>query len=330
MKKILTSTIIFLLILVTCGCNNDIKLEGEENVLVTFEDSSMNITTNDLYEKLKDKYGINFLIDMLDEKILDKEYPDSDEISDYVDIQVESIKNYYETETEFLEYINSYGYENVTELEEYFKLNYKRNLAVKDYLKSLVTEEEIETYYNNSITGDIEAKHILIEVNTTDSMTEDEKRTAKNEALEKANEVITKLDEGSEFADLAKEYSDDDATKDNGGSMGIVNTIELDDVTRQELTKLEVGKYSTTPVETEYGYEIFLKVSAKEKPELKEVKTHIIETLADEKLTKDTNLQYKGLENIRNEYGFKINDEDLEVYYENTMKNLMNQTTTTE
>ena len=161
-------------------------------------------------------------------------------------------------------------------------------------------------------------------------MTEDEKRTAKNEALEKANEVITKLDEGSEFANLAKEYSDDDATKDNGGSMGIVNTIELDDVTRQELTKLEVGKYSTTPVETEYGYEIFLKVSAKEKPELKEVKTHIIETLADEKLTKDTNLQYKGLENIRNEYGFKINDEDLEVYYENTMKNLMNQTTTTE
>lgn len=323
MKKTLTILVVVLLILTT-GCSKNTKLEGGEKELVTFTDSKLNISTNDLYEKLKDKYGINFLIDMLDEKILNQEYPDSDSINDYVNIQVNSLKNYYKTESEFLEYINNYGYKNEEELKEYFKLNYKRNLSVKDYLKTLITDDDINSYYENKITGDIEAKHILIEVKTTDSMTEEEKRTTKEEALKKANEAITKLGEGKSFDEVVKEYTDDDATKNNGGLMGFVNPTKLDDVTRQELTKLEDGKYSTTPVETEYGYEIFLRVSSKEKPELKEVKTYIIETLADEKLTKDSKLQYKGLEYIRDKYGFTITDEDLEVYYENTMNNLLN------
>lgn len=324
MKKTLIIATTFLLIISTLGCSKETKLEGGEKELVSFTDTKLNISTNDLYEKLKDKYGINFLIDMIDTKILDKEFPDSDSINDYVNIQVNSIKNYYKTETEFLEYINNYGYKNEDELKEYFKLNYKRNLAIKDYLKTLVSEDDINNYYNNKITGDIETKHILIEVKTTSSQTEEEKRTVKEEALKKAKEAIAKLNEGKNFDEVCKEYSDDDATKNMGGLMGFINTLNLDDVSRQELTKLEVGKYSTEALETEYGYEIFMKVSEKDKPKLEDVKTHIIETLADEKLTKDSKLQYKGLEYIRDKYGFSIKDEDLQVYYENTMNNLLN------
>lgn len=324
MKKTLIIATTFLLIISTLGCSKETKLEGGEKELVSFTDTKLNISTNDLYEKLKDKYGINFLIDMIDTKILDKEFPDSDSINDYVNIQVNSIKNYYKTETEFLEYINNYGYKNEDELKEYFKLNYKRNLAIKDYLKTLVSEDDINNYYENKITGDIETKHILIEVKTTSSQTEDEKRTVKEEALKKAKEAIDKLNEGKSFDEVCKEYSDDDATKNIGGLMGFINTLNLDDVSRQELTKLEVGSYSTEALETEYGYEIFMKVSEKDKPKLEDVKTHIIETLADEKLTKDSKLQYKGLEYIRDKYGFSIKDEDLQVYYENTMNNLLN------
>ena len=324
MKKTLIVLGTVLLVFGSLGCEKKTELKGGEDELVTFKDSKLNISTNDLYEKLKDKYGINFLIDMIDTNILNKEYEDSDSINDYVDIQVNSLRNYYKTETEFLEYINNYGYKNVDELKEYFKLNYKRNLVVKDYLKTLISDDDITNYYNDKVTGDIEAKHILIEVKTTDSMTEDEKRTTKEDALKKAKEAITKLNEGKTFEEVSKEYSDDDATKNNGGSMGFVNTLNLDDVTRQELTKLEVGKYSTEPLETEYGYEIFLKVSVKDKPKLEEVKTHIIETLTDEKLTKDSKLQYKAMEYIRDKYEFSIKDEDLEIYYENTMNNLLN------
>ena len=324
MKKTLIVLGTVLLVFGSLGCEKKTELKGGEDELVIFKDSKLNISTNDLYEKLKDKYGINFLIDMIDTNILNKEYEDSDSINDYVDIQVNSLRNYYKTETEFLEYINNYGYKNVEELKEYFKLNYKRNLAVKDYLKTLISDDDINNYYNDKVTGDIEAKHILVEVKTTDSMTEDEKRTTKEDALKKAKEAITKLNEGKTFEEVSKEYSNDDATKNNGGSMGFVNTLDLDDVTRQELTKLEIGKYSTEPLETEYGYEIFLKVSVKDKPKLEEVKTHIIETLTDEKLTKDSKLQYKAMEYIRDKYEFSIKDEDLEIYYENTMNNLLN------
>ena len=324
MKKTLIIATTFLLIISTLGCSKETKLEGGEKELVSFTDTKLNISTNDLYEKLKDKYGINFLIDMIDTKILDKEFPDSDSINDYVNIQVNSIKNYYKSETEFLEYINNYGYKNEDELKEYFKLNYKRNLAIKDYLKTLVSDDDINNYYNNKITGDIETKHILIEVKTTSSQTEEEKRTVKEEALKKAKEAIAKLNEGKSFDEVCKEYSGDDATKNMGGLMGFINTLNLDDVSRQELTKLDVGKYSTEALETEYGYEIFMKVSEKDKPKLEDVKTHIIETLADEKLKKNSKLQYKGLEYIRDKYGFSIKDEDLQVYYENTMNNLLN------
>lgn len=323
MKKTLTFIVALILVLTTLGCDKNKNLEGGENSLVTFSDSSLNITTNDLYEKLKDKYGVNFLIDMIDEKILDKEYEDSDEITDYANIQIESIKNYYQTEAEFLEYINNYGYKDVNELESYLILNYKRNLAVKDYLKTLISDEDIEKYYNDKIMGDITGSHILIEVNITDSMTEDEKRTAKEDALEKAKEAITKLDEGKSFKDVAKEYSTDTLTIENGGSMGTFNPLDLDDVVRQEYNKLETGKYSSEPIETEYGYEIFLKEAEKEKPNLDEVKTKIIETLSNEKITADSKLQYKGIEAMRQKYGFSIKDEDLEVYYENTMDNLL-------
>ena len=40
--------------------------------------------------------------------------------------------------------------------------------------------------------------------------------------------------------------------------------------------KLEVGKYSTEPVESEFGYHIILKTDQKKKPKLKEVKDDII------------------------------------------------------
>ena len=322
MKKILKITALILVLISVAGCKNA-KLKEGDNALVTFKNEELNITTNDLYEKLKDKYGINFLIDMIDTKILNHEYKTDDEANSFAEIQINALKNYYETETEFLEYINNYGYKDVEELKEYFLLNYKRNLAIYDYLENSLSNDDIKSYYETKVDGDIIGSHILIEANITSSMTEDEKRTAKEDALKKANEAIKKLNDGTNFEEVAKEYSSDEATKENGGKMGTFNSLDLDDVTRQAFQKLEVGSYSTEAVETEYGYEIFLKEAVKEKASLDEVKDTIIKILSDEKLNEDNKLQYKALEDIRGKYGFKINDEDLEVYYDNTMNNLL-------
>ena len=73
----------------------------------------------------------------------------------------------------------------------------------------IYNDDEIKKYYDEKVMGDITGSHILIEVKTTDSMTEDEKRTVKDDALNKAKEAITKLNEGKSFAEVSKEYSDD-------------------------------------------------------------------------------------------------------------------------
>lgn len=320
MKKKILILIVFLLIF-TVGCKKQIGVENGN--VITFKDKSLNITSNDLYDMLKEKYGTSVLIDLMDTKILEKEYPDSDEIEEYVNNQVKSLKNYYSTESEFLEYINNYGYKNEEELKTYFRLNYKRKLAGEDYVISTLKEEEIQNYYENNISGDITGSHILIEVSTNSSATEEEKRTAKEEALTKAKEAIEKLDSGTSFAEVAKEYSNDDATKENGGKMGTFNSLELDDVTRQEYAKLNVGEHSKEAIETEYGYEIFYKEEEKEKPTLESVKTIISKKLMEQKLKEDNTLQNKGLMALREKYGFDIKDENLKVYYENAMNNLL-------
>ena len=202
MKKTLTFLILFIFILGVCGCSKKANLKDGDNSLITFKDTKLNITTNDLYDVLKEKYGISTLIDIMDRKILDKEVPDSKEIDEYVDTQVASLKNYYEDEASFLQYINNYGYKDENELRDYFELNYKRNLAVYDYLEENINDKDIESYYNDKIMGDITGSHILIEVNITDSMTEEEKRQAKEDGTTKINEAIQKLNDGKTFAEV--------------------------------------------------------------------------------------------------------------------------------
>ena len=125
MKKKLLLIIVFLLIF-TVGCKKQTQVSDDQ--VITFKDESLNISANDLYDSLKEKYGTSILIDMMDTKILDKEYPDSDEIEAYVNNQIASIKNYYKTDSEFLEYINNYGYKDEEELKTYFRLNRKRSI----------------------------------------------------------------------------------------------------------------------------------------------------------------------------------------------------------
>lgn len=45
-------------------------------------------------------------------------------------------------------------------------------------------------------------------------MSDSEKKDEEEKALKLAKEIIAKLDKGEKFEDLAKEYSDDDATSE--------------------------------------------------------------------------------------------------------------------
>ena len=55
----------------------------------------------------------------------------------------------------------------------------QRTNAVRDYVKTLITDKEIEKHYNDEIVGDIKASHILIKPDVTSEMTDEEKEAKK-------------------------------------------------------------------------------------------------------------------------------------------------------
>lgn len=328
-KKVLTLALISLMM---CGCGKIPTLKNGEDAVVTFKDDEA-ISVNELYENVKDSYALATLIDMIDTKILHLEYTDKEEdAKEYVESNLDSMRENFDSDDELISTFNSYygtGFTDIEDFKEYLELNYLRNLATEDYAKSLVKEKEIKNYYKNSVVGDIEASHILITPDVTDDMSDEEQEKAEEEALKKAKEVIKKLNDGEDFSELAKEYSDDEATAENGGELGKFNKGDMAESFETAAYALKVNEYSKEPVESEYGYHIILKTKEYDKAELDEVRDEIIEKLADEKLNNDATISIDALSNIRKKYEFEITDDELASQYRKYMNNLRNQATST-
>lgn len=102
-----------------------------------------------------------------------------------------------------------------------------------------VTDEEIKEYYedNKDQFAKRNAAHILVEDEAT------------------ANEVKEKLDNGEDFAELAKEYSKDTANAANGGELGSFKKGQMVKEFEDAVASLEEGEISD-PIKTQFGYHI--------------------------------------------------------------------------
>lgn len=309
------------------SCGKVPKLENGQDVVVSLKEG--NVAVDELYNEMKESYALGVLMDMIDTKILNELYPVDDEEKEYIDSQVEQAKNYYESAytsyySTFEQFLRAgYGVEDIKGFEEILSLNYKRTQATEDYAKDLVTKKEIEKYYKNETIGDIKASHILIKPEYADDATEDEKNKAMEEAKKTAEEVISKLKNGEKFADLAKKYSDDGSSS-KGGDLGWFNKGDMVVEFEKAAIKLEKGKYTTSPVKTEFGYHVILKTDQKDKPKLGDAKKDIIETLAKEKQAKDENIQSKALIKLRKDHDIKIEDTSLNKQYKTYVDNVDN------
>ena len=317
MKKFIIGTLVVLL-LVT-GCGKVPKLKNGQEAIVTMKGES--ISVDSYYQELKDKYGLNVLINKIDKQILDGLFKESDDEKDYINKQLESIQYYYDSYYKsqyktFQEYLSANGVESEDELKQNISLNYKREKATERYVKTLIKDSEIEKYYNENIFGDISASHILIKPDVSDSATDEEKKKAEEAALKEAKEVIAKLKKGEKFEDLAKEYSDDASNSKSGGKLADFNHGQMVEEFEKAARDLKVGTYSTTPVKTEFGYHIIYKTAQKDKPELKDVKDDIIETLVDKKIEDDEKLSTKALIELRKEYKVEIQDTEIKKQYD--------------
>ena len=308
MKKLLI--IMFSLILV-CGCGTSHLKDGKESV-VKFDEGG--ISAEDLYEKLKNKYGANEIVDLIDTELLSREYKETNDEKTYITQMILGMKEQYKDD--FDSTIKSYyNVDNEDDLKEIIRLSYRRNLWLEDYSKKQVNDTQINDYYENSLIGDIEASHILIEPKVSSNASDDEKKKAEDEALEKAKSVIDRLNNGEKFEDLAKELSDDTYNKDDGGKLDKFNErTNFDKNFLDAAIKLEVGKYSSTPVKSQYGYHIIYKTSQDEKPKLEDAKEDIISAIAKDLISQD-GFMAKSLLGLREKYGIKITDSDIEKAY---------------
>lgn len=307
-------------LLIVTGCEKSPKLQNGQEVVV--EINGKQFTTEEFYEELKDAAGASILVNMVDGYIANQEVADSSDAETYADVQIKNLKLQYENSGESFELalINN-GYENEEDFRQEIISSYKKNKVVENYFRGTITEDEIEKYYNEEIFGEITAKHILIKPETTDDMTKDEIKEAEDKALQKAKDLIKQLDEGADFATLAKENSADGSASD-GGSLAPFNKQKVVKEFWDAAYKLEDGKYSSEPVLSEYGYHIILKESSAEKPSLDEVKETIYEALINKKINADENSEAIAWKEVRKKYNLNIIDTKIKNIYDSAMSNL--------
>lgn len=124
-----------------------------------------------------------------------------------------------------------------------------------------VSAEDLQSAYENEIANLAEqrrAAHILVEV--SDTLNDDQ-------AQAKLIEVQKRLEQGDEFAALAKEFSDDSGSAADGGDLGFAGPGVYDPAFEEALYGLSENAVSA-PVRSEFGWHLIklLEVQAPEVP----------------------------------------------------------------
>jgi len=128
------------------------------------------------------------------------------------------------------------------------------------------TDAQIQAEYDRErkIAGDKEYKvhHILVD----------------NE--QQAKDIIAKLDKGEKFEDLAKGTKDAGSAA-NGGELDWAPPAAYVKQFSDAMVKLEKGKYTTTPVQSQFGWHVIRldDVRPMQAPPLDQIKPHIVEAL---------------------------------------------------
>lgn len=197
--------------------------------------------------------------------------PTKDEIQSYVYENLGVTKKAdYKTALSQIE--TNYGMSKETAVKVIASSLYKEK--IEDYLEkeqkitfseeeaAALYEEDPETYDNRTVS------YILIQPDDTDATTDDSGNKvytdeAWDAAKAEAQEVITKLDDGGDFAELAKEHSDDSSTAESGGSISEpftkAESSYVEEFTEAAFALTKAGEYTEEPVKSSsFGYFIIL------------------------------------------------------------------------
>lgn len=138
---------------------------------------------------------------------------------------------------------------------------------LNNFIKNETSEENVKNFYNNYVKSfqkytEINASHILVKT--------------KNEAVS----IINKLNNKSQFSELARAYSIGPSAK-NGGNLGWFGPGQMVKEFEKAAFLLEKGNISQKPIKTKFGFHVIkLNDIRNAKPKkLNEIKNNIIEKI---------------------------------------------------
>ena len=127
----------------------------------------------------------------------------------------------------------------------------------KFYSEEKVSDSEMKKYYDEHIDeykkDEVEASHILIK--TTDDQNKPLPEAEQKKAKEKAEKVLKEVKAGGDFAELAKKYSQDPGSAEQGGSLGTFGKGMMVKEFEDAAFGMEPGQVSNL-VKTDFGYHI--------------------------------------------------------------------------
>lgn len=124
------------------------------------------------------------------------------------------------------------------------------------YLSSKLLERVQSEYSADQIAREAQAYY---DKHKDEYKVESEKRISEILTHKKkiAEEAVSRLDSGEQFADVARDLSEDINSAANGGDMGFFTKSEIKDEFGSEVFKMAVGQYSQ-PIKTTDGYAVVM------------------------------------------------------------------------
>ncbi|MET0065641.1 MAG: peptidylprolyl isomerase [Candidatus Thiodiazotropha sp.] len=129
----------------------------------------------------------------------------------------------------------------------------------------LLTQALVQEYSNQSKPSDEQVQKIYDEQYANLTGTEYKARHILVKEEDEAKALITELDNGADFAELAKQHSTGPSNV-KGGDLGWIDPDQMVEPFANALKAMEKGSYSKTPVQTEFGWHLILLEDSRTNP----------------------------------------------------------------
>jgi parvulin-like peptidyl-prolyl isomerase len=202
-----------------------------------------------------------------------------------VDKQIAELRDVFDTDEQFQMKLEGDGY-----TKESYRRHVERMAAAKVYLDRIradaadVRDAEVEQFYEDNedrltLPEQVRVRHILL---TWKPMGTQDDRAAIRKQMEP---ILERARAGEDFAALAREFSEDSATKGNGGDTGFFYRGTMVPAFEQIAFSLQPGEVSD-PVDTVFGVHI-LKLEGRQEARLlplEEVREQLRDHVREEKM----------------------------------------------